>query len=108
MRTFFLTQTLASAAMSAIMTTVMVLLLFHRETAIDLQRGAALLDITPQTFMVGFMSVLVPTLVTRGARRKDRVRPRVPGPEVDRGGLHHPPAIDRRDRIRRQTHGVAG
>jgi len=73
MRTFFLTQTLASAAMSAIMTTVMVLLLFHRETAIDLQRGAALLDITPQTFMVGFMSVLVPTLVTRGARRKGGV-----------------------------------
>ncbi len=36
--------------------------------------GGMLVDMVPETFMVAFMSVLIPTLLTRNRRRKGRVR----------------------------------
>ena len=73
-RTYVVVETLVSVFMNTLLSACATWLAFGGHAVVGLWGGQGLaLDFIPQSFMVGLMSGLMPTLLTRRRRRQGRV-----------------------------------
>ena len=70
-RRYIVTETTVSILINVLISGLFMALVFGRATWIELWGGHGLaVDFIPQTFMISAMSVLVPTLLTRGRMKR--------------------------------------